>query len=114
MPTEKEKEKRDADQRKEARDAAARAPAEKAAAAAAAAEAAAAAAAAAPPGGEPTKAKVSTAKYDGEAAEEKVKSMINEYMQVADVKEAVLCVKDIQSRALVPAGAYSRQLPSST
>jgi translation initiation factor 4G len=90
MPTEKEKTKRDAEMRKAARE-------KTAAAAAGAAEGADADAAAETADAAPAAKAVSS--YDAEKVEEKVASMITEYMQVADVKEAVLCVKDIQEKA---------------
>ena len=36
---------------------------------------------------------------DAEKVEEKTKSLVTEYMQVADLREAVLCVKEIVAGA---------------
>ena len=87
MPTEKEKLKRDAQQRDAARErsrAALVGPATPAASDAADA--------AATIGGS----------MDAEKVEEKTKSLVTEYMQVADLKEAVLCVKELVAGAKDP------------
>ena len=81
MPTEKEKLKRDAQQRDAAR--------ERSRAARGAGTTPAASDAAATIGGS----------MDAEKVEEKTKSLVTEYMQVADLREAVLCVKEIVAGA---------------
>ena len=81
MPTEKEKLKRDAQLREAAR--------ERAQAALVGPATPAASAEPAAPGGS----------MDAEKVEEKTKSLVREYMQVADLNEAVLCVKEIVAGA---------------
>jgi translation initiation factor 4G len=82
MPTEKEKLKRDAQLREAARERA---------------QAALVGPATPATSSEPVAA--ATGAMDAEKVEEKTKSLVNEYMQVADLKEAVLCVKEIVAGA---------------
>ena len=82
MPTEKEKLKRDAQLREAARE-----------------RAQAALVGPATPATSSEPAAAATGAMDAEKVEEKTKSLVNEYMQVADLKEAVLCVKEIVAGA---------------
>ena len=84
MPTEKEKAKRDAELRKAARDRAAAALLGPAVAAGAS---------------DGADAKPTGGSYDAEKVKEKTMSAVNEYMQVADLKEATLCAKEIVEKA---------------
>ena len=45
--------------------------------------------------------------YDAETVEEKITSLITGYMELADVGEAVLCIKDIQQKSIDSPGAIS-------
>jgi translation initiation factor 4G len=84
MPTEKEKLKRDAQQRDAARER----------------SRAALVGPATPAASDATDAAATIGgSMDAEKVEEKTKSLVTEYMQVADLKEAVLCVKEIVAGA---------------